>query len=78
MTEADLSTLDPAQVADLGCQRLPQSLAEALDRLAASDWARAAFGETLVDTFLRHKRTEIEVMEGLSEAEMCGVYGRGY
>ncbi|MCP5371082.1 MAG: glutamine synthetase [Hyphomicrobiales bacterium] len=78
VTEADLSTLDPAQVADLGCQRLPQSLAEALDRLAASDWARAAFGETLVDTFLRHKRTEIEVMEGLSEAEMCGVYGRGY
>ena len=40
---------------------LPQSLAEAVDALAASEVYRAAFGDSLVDYLVMMKRAEIEV-----------------
>lgn len=78
VTEADLAALDASELASLGCERLPTSLDAALKRLIASDWARRAFGDTLIDVIDRHKRAEIEVMSGLSAAEICAQYATAY
>ncbi len=78
VTRQNLAELDAAALAALGCERLPTSLAEALDRLQASDWAREAFGPVLIDAYLRHKRNEIEIMDGLSPKEICARYALAY
>jgi len=77
-TETDLAALDAADLEATGCRRLAGSLDEALSALTSSEWAARAFGETLVDVIDRHKRTEIDLMEGLSEAEICARYHAAY
>lgn len=78
VTERNLTDATARELTDLGCERLPRSLAEALDRMASSDWAKAAFGETLIDAILRHKRQEIAVMEGLTAEGQCELYSQAY
>jgi glutamine synthetase len=48
--------------------RLPQSLAEAVDALAASDVYRAAFGDALVDYLVLMKRSEIAAHASAADA----------
>jgi glutamine synthetase len=61
-----------------GVRRLPASLAEALDGLAASPTARDWFGGTFLDAYLRFKRAELRVVEVLTEAETCARYAEIY
>lgn len=77
-TETDLAVLSAAELAETGCERLPGSLGEALDRFTASQWAQQAFGATLVDVIDRHKRAEIEMMEGLTDEVICARYFAAY
>ena len=78
VTREDLAEAPPERLAELGVEPLPNSLAAALDRLEASGWARAALGPVLLDVYLRHKRAEVEIMEGLSPEEVCARYARAY
>jgi glutamine synthetase len=78
ITNSDLTTVDAAELAGSGIQRLPQSLAEALDGLEQSQWARQAFGETLVEAYLSHKRSEVAQLKDLSDAEICQRYSIAY
>jgi glutamine synthetase len=57
---------------------LPRSLGEALDGLEASPEAREWFGDTFFDAYLRFKRAELRVVEGLTEAEICARYAEVY
>ena len=61
-----------------GARPLPRSLGEALDALEASPEARDWFGETLFDAYLRFKRAELRVVDGLDEAETCKRYADIY
>lgn len=78
VTGEDLADASPERLAELGVEALPKSLPAALDRLEASGWARAAFGPTLLDVYLRHKRAEAEIMDGLPPEEVCARYARAY
>ena len=48
----------PARLQALGVGRLPSSLGDALDALAADPVITAALGDTLIAQFLRLKREE--------------------
>jgi glutamine synthetase len=61
-----------------GARPLPRSLGEALDGLAASAEAREWFGDTFFDAYLRFKRAELRIVEGLSEAQTCDRYAEIY
>ncbi len=61
-----------------GVRPLPRSLGEALDGLAASQAAREWFGETFFDVYMRFKRAELRVIDGLSEAATCARYAEIY
>ncbi len=61
-----------------GIRPLPRSLDEALDGLAASSAAREWFGDTFFDVYLRFKRAELKVIDGLSEAATCARYTEIY
>jgi glutamine synthetase len=61
-----------------GVRPLPRSLGEALDGLAASKAARDWFGDTFFDVYLRFKRAELQVVDGLSEAATCARYAEIY
>ena len=78
VTTADPETLDASTRATLGLRRLPQSLTEALDELAASDAAAAWMGPVFHDAYLRHKRFEAELMADLSPEEQCKAYAEVY
>ena len=77
-TTTDLTTVSDAELSDIGVKRLPKSLSEALDGLSQSQWAKGAFGETLVDSYLRHKTSEVEQLKDLSDAEICEKYAKAY
>jgi glutamine synthetase len=62
----------------VGVRPLPRSLDEALEALAASDEAREWFGDTFFDVYLRFKRAELKVIDGLSEAAICARYAEIY
>jgi glutamine synthetase len=55
----DLFELSLAEVQERGIGRLPQSLGEALDALAADELICTTLGETLTHQFLSLKRAEI-------------------
>jgi len=57
---------------------LPRSLSEALDNLAASEAARAWFGPTHLEAYLRHKRAEVAEVKMLNPAELCARYAEVY
>lgn len=67
-----------AERAVAGVRPLPRSLAEALDNLAACQEAREWFGDTFLDAYLRFKRAELRVVDGLTEAETCARYAEIY
>jgi glutamine synthetase len=78
LTEEDLSTLTEDALSNLGLQRLPQSLGEALDLLEIDDELGDCLGPVLLDAYLRHKRFEIDLLKDLSPEEQCARYHQIY
>ncbi|MEX1279360.1 MAG: glutamine synthetase family protein [Acidimicrobiia bacterium] len=54
----DAHALSASERAERGIRRLPETLSEALNELAASELLHEALGEHVVDWFLRNKRKE--------------------
>lgn len=77
-THGDLSEWGEDDIDKLGYQRLPQSLAAALDLFESDMAARGWFGEELSAVYLMHKRSEIALLDGLTPAEMCQRYREVY
>lgn len=72
-------TVDPATVpdeerSDRGIDRLPVDLAQAIERLAASDVVRAAFGEAMFDAFLAVRRLEWATFGGTDLDELVDTH----
>ena len=61
-----------------GIRPLPRTLGKALDALEHDAAAKEWFGTTYLDAYLRHKRAEIRMLDGLDEAEQCRRYGASY
>ncbi|MBN8875007.1 MAG: glutamine synthetase [Rhodospirillales bacterium] len=57
---------------------LPRSLAEALDRMEASEAVADWFGPTFRDAYLMHKRAELAHVKDLAAAELCRRYAEVY
>lgn len=64
--------------ADADPLALPRSLAQALEQMAASPAVQEWFGPLFLDVYLRHKRSELGHVAGLSEAELCATYAEIY
>ena len=77
-TSADLSNWTTTELEQAGIERLPRSLAQALDRLAASSALTDWFGATFMEAFLRHKRCELELMQSLTPEAQCARYNDAY
>ena len=57
---------------------LPGSLGAALDLMQASAAVQSWFGPTFLEAYLRHKRSEIGYVAGLSDADLCARYAEVY
>ncbi|MEO0681620.1 MAG: glutamine synthetase family protein [Pseudomonadota bacterium] len=77
-TQEDLSTLSPEALAARGLARLPQSLAEALDRFAAAPAVRGWFPAAFSEVFLAHKAGEIAALGDASAEARCAAYEAVY
>ena len=77
-TTSDPEQMSMEQRSSLNIARLPLSLAEALDALEADEVAKAWFPPAMLDAYLRHKRSEIELMRELSPEEQCARYVSSY
>jgi len=78
VTHEDLAGLSASELTERGLERLPQSLAAALDRMAGSGEVRAWMGPALHDAYLCHKRFEVGLMDGLDDAAQCARYYQAY
>ncbi|PSP83984.1 glutamine synthetase [Halobacteriales archaeon QS_1_68_17] len=58
--DTDPDALDADERADRGIERLPATLAEAVDALEADDAIRSAFGDDLFESYVEVKRSEWE------------------
>ena len=78
--ESDRSFWDmsDAERRETGAKPLPRSLDESLALLAESKTARDWFGDEFFDCYLRFKRAELHVVEGLSPADICAKYAEIY
>ncbi|MEZ2131415.1 MULTISPECIES: glutamine synthetase [unclassified Sinorhizobium] len=74
----NVAKMTPEERRAEGIPELPHSLGEALDYLASTVEARDWFGPTYLDTYLRHKRAEIALVERLGEEELCVRYAESY
>ena len=68
--DVDPAVLTPAELDRRGIQRLPTSLQEATDALAADSVLRAALGSDLIDSVLAVRESEIELLAGASAEEV--------
>ena len=78
LAEDSFWEMSESQRDEAGSQPLPRSLGEALALLAASQSAREWFGDEFFDAYLRFKRAELQVVGGLSPAEICARYAEVY
>jgi glutamine synthetase len=78
LTDRDPDGLREDERQALGIRRLPQSLGEALDILAADDGLKACMGPVLHDAYLRHKRFECALLKDLSPEDQCTRYRQIY
>ena len=62
--------LPEAELAERGIRRLPQSLGEAADLLAASDVLRDAMGDPMFEAFLAVRRAEVELFAQASPEDV--------
>lgn len=77
-TAEDLSLLTAKALSARGFERLPTSLAQALDRLEADKTVRDWFPDGFIEIYLAHKRNEIAFLKGRDEAEICAAYEEVY
>ena len=77
-SEANFWDMSEAQRQASGARPLPRSLAESLELLAASETARGWFGDEFLECYLRFKRSEMQVVEGMTPAEICAKYAEIY
>ena len=78
VTEEDLALRSEAELEARGLRRLPASLAEALATLEADAVAAGWFPPQLLDVYLKHKRGEIALLDGLSQDEQAERYAQVY
>ena len=77
-TEEDLALRTEAELSARGLRRLPTSLLEALATLETDEVARGWWPPQLLDVYLKHKRGEITLLEGLSAEEQAERYAQVY
>jgi glutamine synthetase len=70
----DPAALDPAEAEKRGVQRLPTSLADAIEAFARSPLPPAAYGDLVVDAVLAVRRGEAARCEGLDAAAVAEAY----
>ncbi len=68
----------PAPAEQAAASPLPRSLGQALDCLEATPEATDWFGAVYLDAYLKHKRSEIRLVEELPPAEQCRRYALAY
>ncbi|MCP8894551.1 glutamine synthetase family protein [Shinella daejeonensis] len=78
LINADPSDFSPEEQEKLGIRRLPASLAEALDTLAADPVVTGWFTKDFLDCYFAMKRKEIEIVDGLSPEGLCSRYATVY
>ncbi|WP_119255502.1 glutamine synthetase family protein [Shinella zoogloeoides] len=78
LINSDPSDFPPEEQERLGIRRLPSSLAEALDTLAADKVVTGWFPKDFLDCYFAMKRKEIEIVEGLSPEALCARYAAVY
>lgn len=78
LINTDPSEFSAEEQARLGIRRLPASLSEALDTLAADDVVTGWFSKDFLDCYFAMKRKEIEIVEGLSPENLCARYATVY
>ena len=66
------------RLSDAAPSPLPASFADALASFAASAAAAAWFGPLFHDVYVRFKRAELRVLDGLDEADICDRYAGVY
>jgi len=71
-------TMSEPERSEAGVHRLPQSLDNALEALAATPEAREWFGDRFLDVYLTFKRSEIEALAGLNDEAICARYAEVY
>jgi glutamine synthetase len=76
--DSDPSLLTEEERSDLGVVPLPASLEEALSALEDDRVARSWFPELLLDCYLAVKRTELDIVTGLDEIDICERYQSVY
>ncbi len=77
-TEEDLALLSTGELEKRGIVRLPNTLSEALDRLEKSAAVRSWFGELFLEVYVKHKRGELEFLDGKTAEEACRLYEQVY
>jgi len=77
-TAQDLALCPEAELAARGLRRLPTSLAQALDAFEADAVARSWWQPQLIEVYLKHKRGEVALLEGLSNEEQAERYAEVY
>ena len=77
-TEEDLSTLSESALCARGYLRLPTSLDAALTRLEGDETVRSWFRDPFIEVYLKHKRGELEFLDGKSPEEICQAYEAVY
>lgn len=77
-TEDDLALLSAGELEKRGFVRLPETLPEALDRLAKSAAVRSWFGALFLEVYLKHKRGELKFLDGKTIEEACRLYEQVY
>ena len=78
LVHAGLDGLRQQRRLDAPLAALPSSLAAALALFEASQDARAWFGEEFHAVYIRFKRDEIAVLDGLAEQDVCDRYAEVY
>ncbi len=73
-TQEDLSILSDAEITQRGFERLPATLALALERLENDDTVRSWFRDPFIDVYLKHKRGELEYLADMSPEEIYQAY----
>ncbi|MEM7442972.1 MAG: glutamine synthetase family protein [Pseudomonadota bacterium] len=77
-TTVDPETLSEAERKKRGIVPLPTSLAEALENLRTNPRAKRWMGDTLMEAYQVHKRSELKLLEDLSPDEVVDRYAQAY
>ncbi|MBB6484714.1 glutamine synthetase family protein [Rhizobium lusitanum] len=78
LINSDPSNFSAEEQVKLGVHRLPSSLSEALDTLAADKTVTGWFSKDFLDCYFAMKRKEIEIVADLSPEVLCARYASVY